>query len=213
MSGSVDAQMVRDESQLQQLLRLYSTLLHTAPVVTKSVTAACIFGISDIVAQRIETGQDGIDWLRLLSGALVGLCYFGPAAHAWYAAVQRLFPRSTIRAVLTKMALGQLIFGPIFTVVYFAAALVAAGGLPGLSGLPDKVAEDLLPTIVAGLGFWPLVDLFSFAVIAKRKDGEAWLPLFVNAASFLWQVYLSLQARAHRRGAGAVVSQAPGHML
>ena len=204
--------MRRLAGHLHSLLRAYSRHLELKPVLTKACTAAFIFSAGDLAAQLCD-GPDAIDWPRLLTGALVGLCYFGPAAHAWYAAVQRLFPRSTFKSVLTKTALGQLCFGPVFIVVYFAAALVAANGLSGLAELPSKVSKDLLPTIVAGLGFWPLVDVFSFAVIARRKDGEVWLPLFVNACSFVWQVYLSLQSRTRQGSAEVIVSQSLGRGL
>ena len=178
---------------LRAAAAVYAGALDVAPVITKSLTAGVIFGVSDAVAQGIENAAQA-DWPRLVTATLVGLLYFGPAAHCWYATMQRLYPHSTLRAVLSKTLLGQIVFGPIFIIVYFAAALVAVDGL-GLSQLPNKVSADLLPTIVAGLGFWPLVDVVSFAVIAKQKGGEAWLPLFVNAASFVWQVYLSLKAR------------------
>ena len=180
---------------LRTAATVYARALEMAPVITKSLTAGVIFGASDLAAQVIENATAPPDWPRLLTAALVGLLYFGPAAHFWYAMMQRLYPRSTLRAVLTKTALGQIVFAPIFTIVYFAAALVAANGLIGLGQLRAKVAADLLPTIVAGLWFWPLVDVVSFAVIAKQEGGEAWLPLFVNAVSLVWQVYLSLKAR------------------
>ena len=73
----------------------YSQALERFPIGTKSVTAAVIFMISDLVAQRIERSEDSsklVDKKRTLTASLVGLLYFGPAAHVWYDNIFRLFP-------------------------------------------------------------------------------------------------------------------------
>ena len=116
----------RQSRGLKALVRMYANLLRAAPVWTKSLTSGIIFGASDLVAQRIE--DSGLDMPRFTMSTVVGLCYFGPAAHIWYNNVQRLFPRSTLGHVLLKTALGQALFGPVFIFVYFSAALVADGG-------------------------------------------------------------------------------------
>ena len=80
--------------------------------------------------------------------------------------IQRLFPRSTLRSVLIKTMLGQILFGPLFIIVYFAASLVAEGGLLRLGRLPAKISADLVQTVVAGLWFWQDIGWAAlFAVI------------------------------------------------
>jgi len=185
--------------------RSYSAALAAAPILTKSFTAAVIFGASDVVAQQIDRAAS-FDWRRVGGSVLVGCCFFGPAAHAWYAAMQSHFPGTGCAAVATKMLLGQVLFGPALTSVFFAAGLVAADGdgLQALGQLPAKLSRDLLPTMLTGIVFWPLVDLASYTVIARRRGGDDWIPLFANACSFVWQVYLSMMARPSRRGAAGV---------
>ena len=96
----------------------------------------------------------------------------------------------TIRSTLIKAALGQTLFGPVFTCVFFAATLVATRGLAaGLRSWPAKCQQDLLATQLAGLGYWPFVDLVSFSLVPIM-----WIPLFVNSASFVWTIFLSLRA-------------------
>ena len=168
----------------------YSSALTSSPILTKSVTAGAIFGLSDATAQSIAPSDAGRDWARTAVSCLVGLCYFGPAAHAWYDWVFRLVPQGGVRGTLIKSALGQMLFGPTFTCVFFLATLVAVLGLrAGLASWPRKIRQDLLATWAAGLGFWPFVDLVSFGFIPVQ-----WIPLFVNACSFVWTIYLSLQA-------------------
>eukprot|EP00559_Dactyliosolen_fragilissimus_P007099 CAMPEP_0184859332 /NCGR_PEP_ID=MMETSP0580-20130426/4335_1 /TAXON_ID=1118495 /ORGANISM="Dactyliosolen fragilissimus" /LENGTH=77 /DNA_ID=CAMNT_0027355899 /DNA_START=92 /DNA_END=322 /DNA_ORIENTATION=+ len=74
----------------QSFGRFYSKSLSTSPVITKSITAGIIFGMSDYTAQLIEKDgteknedDKGQDWVRILTSTAVGLFYFGPAAHAW----------------------------------------------------------------------------------------------------------------------------------
>lgn len=52
-----------------------------------------------------------------------------------------------------------------------------------------KIRNDLPGAWLAGIGYWPLVDLLSYSVIPVK-----WIPLFVNAASFIWTIYLSMVA-------------------
>ena len=59
----------------------------------------------------------------------------------------------------------------------------------GLASWPGKIKQDLVATWAAGLGFWPFVDLVSYGFIPAK-----WIPLFVNSCSFVWTIYLSLQA-------------------
>ena len=49
--------------------------------------------------------------------------------------------------------------------------------------------QDLFKTQLAGCGFWPFVDLAAYGFVPVM-----WIPLFVNGCSFVWTVFLSLQA-------------------
>ena len=182
----------------------YARYLTLYPILTKSLTAGIIFGFSDWVAQIIEkknqddgtapttasvsvSAPDGR--ARILSSFLVGTLFFGPAAHAWYAAIFSLLPSTTLPSTLTKAALGQVIFGPLFTCVYFLANMLSRpDGFQSftLASYKNKIVSDLPGVWKSGLGYWPLVDLIGYAVVNPN-----FLPLYVNGASFVWTVYLS----------------------
>jgi protein Mpv17 len=179
---------------LSSLGKSYGAQLQSRPILTKSVTAGLIFGLSDWTAQRLakkssKTERDTkLDWTRILTAAAVGLLYFGPAAHKWYETIFRLLPGTSLVSTLQKATLGQLIFGPSFTCIFFATSLMQ-GGTFTISNWFSKIKTDLPGAWVAGLGFWPLVDLFSYSVVPHQ-----WIPLFVNSCSFFWTIYLSLIA-------------------
>jgi len=176
----------------------YGEQLQHRPILTKSVTAGIIFTLSDYLAQRLEQrqqqeqGPEGrrkssltLNKTRLISGGLVGLLYFGPAAHYWYDTIFRLFPATKLVSTLQKAALGQVIFGPSFTCLFFAVGLAQAGQLT-FGNWIRKIRTDLPRAWLAGSSFWPLVDILSYSVIPKT-----YIPLFINLCSLVWNVYLS----------------------
>mmetsp|Transcript_47396 Transcript_47396/g.54739 ORF Transcript_47396/g.54739 Transcript_47396/m.54739 type:complete len:292 (-) Transcript_47396:158-1033(-) len=172
----------------------YSQQLELRPILTKSYTAGIIFGLSDYFAQKIEGSNvvnglsSKMDWTRLFVSFLVGLCYFGPAAHYWYEWIFRLLPSTSLASTLYKAFFGQALFGPSFTCVFFATILVQSGDFT-LENWWKKIRNDLPGAWLAGAGYWPIVDLISYSLIPIKL-----IPLFVNAASFIWTIYLSLVA-------------------
>ena len=174
---------------LSLCLSVYAKALHTSPLLTKAASSGLIFGASDWCAQGLA-GGGATDWPRLLTCALIG-ALFGPAAHFWYGLMQRSFPRQRARDTLCKTVLGQTIFGPCFTVLFFAATLCQqSSGIGGLLQLRRRLGRDFLPTQLEGLGFWSTVDLLSYSCVVPWL-GEAWIPLFASAGNFVWTVYLS----------------------
>lgn len=179
---------------LQSLGKSYSQMLQQYPIRTKFITAGCIFALSAIVAQLLEkrgdadaSKQTGILWSRVLSSSLVGLIYYGPAAHYWYQWVFHILPGASLTSALQKALLGQLIFGPAFTCTFFATSLVQSGTF-SLPNWFQKIRADLPSAWLAGVGFWPIVDLVSYLFISPQ-----WIPLFVSVCSFFWTTYLVLK--------------------
>lgn len=175
----------------------YTNQLSARPIITKSLTAGIIFMASDYCAQLIE--RDGGDeeksplvWSRMLTNFLVGLLVFGPAANAWYSMIFKMLPSTSLFSTLQKAALGQLIFGPAFTSVFFGAGMIQAGSF-SVGAWLQKVKNDLPAVWASGLGFWPFVDFISYKVIPVQ-----WIPLFVNFCSFVWTIYLSIVSNRSR---------------
>ena len=179
--------------------RIYVNQLSLHPILTKSVTAGIIFGLSDLCAQSIENNNGNVDsssssssnstttlsYSRIFTSILVGLLFFGPAAHYWYSFVFHILPSTTLLSTIQKAILGQLIFGPIFTSIFFGAGLLQSSSFT-FNSWYRKVKIDLPVVWVKGLSYWPIVDIVSFMLVPVR-----WIPLFVNVASFIWTIYLS----------------------
>jgi len=168
----------------------YAAALASHPILTKSLTAGTIFSLSDVSGQTIAPSPDGFDLKRTITSALVGLLYFGPALHFWLEMITKIIPGFGVGSTLCKTLLGQCFFGPAITAVFFGSSLVSVEGLAsGLSKLPAKIKQDLVKTWAAGLCYWPFVDLLFYSLLPVK-----WIPLGYNMASFLWTIFLSLQA-------------------
>ncbi|KAL3927950.1 MAG: hypothetical protein SGPRY_002596 [Prymnesium sp.] len=168
----------------------YAASLSARPILTKAVTSAAIFTLSDVAGQSIAPPPTGRDLPRTITSGLVGLFYFGPALHYWLEMISRVVPGFDLKSTLIKTLMGQSCFGPLITAVFFAASLVQVNGpVAGLKLWPAKVKQDLLTTWATGLCFWPFVDLICYSFVPVM-----WIPLGYNFASFLWTIWLSLQA-------------------
>jgi len=176
----------------------YSAALVAKPILTKSLTSAAIFALSDASAQRLESSGTGKrDGKRTLVTALIGLCYFGPALHFYLNWVTWLIPGDGLLSTLLKTLVGQLGFGPVVTCIFFGAFLISEFGLSaGLRRWPAKIKQDLFVTWASELCFWPFVDLICFSFVPLL-----WIPLGYNLANFFWTIFLAMQASKPIAGA------------
>ena len=124
----------------------------------------------------------------LTSSSSQNLLSIPPAANAWYSMIFKILPSTSLLSTLQKAALGQIFFGPTFTIVFFGAGMIQSGTFTIKEWLL-KIRNDLPGVWASGLGYWPLVDFISYKVVPVQ-----WIPLFVNFCSFIWTIYLSLVA-------------------
>lgn len=175
---------------LSSFAKFYAHQLKTRPIQTKSVTAGIIFGMSDYFAQTIERNKSdeekkAIVQSRILTTFLVGLFVFGPAANWWYSTMFKLWPSTTLLPTLIKAFLGQILFGPAFTTIFFAAGMIQSGTFSFMRWI-NKIKNDLPKVAASGAGFWMPVSFISYKFIPQE-----WIPLFTNVCSFIWTIYLS----------------------
>lgn len=184
--------LTTSKSRIKSIATTYDSFLKTHPITTKSITSGIMFGVSDIVAQSLQSKESPsslfLHWFRVQTNILVGFLYFGPAAHYWYSYMFQRFPDTTIKSNLLKSALGQLVFGPIFMVVFFGATLLQQDSF-NITTFLRKIATDLPKAWLAGLYFWPLASFISYSFIPKD-----WIPLFSNVCTLLFNIFLSLVA-------------------
>lgn len=79
--------------------------------------------------------------------------------------------------VLSKMAIDQLAFTPVGTVVFYAAMKTMEGDA---ASLPSTLQHKFLPTLMAGYALWPLAHVVNFRFIPSP-----YRVLYVNAVQVL----------------------------
>lgn len=67
-----------------------------------------------------QQSLDSYDFVRTLRMAGYGLLVLGPSLHFWFNFMSKLFPKRDLLSTLKKMAMGQGIYGPTMTVVFFS---------------------------------------------------------------------------------------------
>jgi len=82
---------------LQRFTNSYSNALILTPIITKSMTAGFIFALSDYTPQTMNSSlnlsnKEDMNCIRTISSGLLGLLYYGSAAHVWYQMIFQLLP-------------------------------------------------------------------------------------------------------------------------
>ncbi|XP_019169141.1 PREDICTED: protein SYM1-like [Ipomoea nil] len=170
------------------LVGWYLELLKTRPILTKSITCAVIYTAADFSSQILSgSSLEQYDLVRTLRMAGYGMVILGPSLHYWFNFISMAFPKRDLRSTLTKMAMGQTVFGPIMTAVFFSvnSALQGENGAEILA----RLKRDVIPTMKSGFMFWPMCDFITFRFIPVHLQ-----PLVSNSFSYIWNVYLTYTA-------------------
>ncbi|CAK9145823.1 unnamed protein product, partial [Ilex paraguariensis] len=159
-----------------------------APFSLKASLAAFIYTAADLSSQMIaQPSSEPYDLVRTLRMAGYGMLILGPSVHFWFNFVSKALPQRDLITTLKKIVLGQTIYGPAMTVVFFSVN----AGLQGETGaeIVGRLKRDLIPTMINGVMYWPICDFVTFKFIPVHLQ-----PLVSNSFSYLWTVYITYMA-------------------
>lgn len=166
----------------------YLGMVKSWPVLTKSVTCSLIYIAADLSSQTIsQSSSESYDLVRTLRMASYGMLILGPSLHFWFNFLSRLFPKRDLITTLKKMAMGQTLYGPTMTVVFFSSNAFLQG--ESRTEIVARLKRDLLPTLLNGIMYWPICDFITFKFIPVHLQ-----PLVSNGFSYLWTVYMTYMA-------------------
>lgn len=177
-------------------VRWYLEMIDKHPILTKSITAAAIFTAADLTSQVITFATSDVsvvsdklefDKLRTLRMTGYGLILSGPTLHLWFNFVSKTIPKRDLISTAKKMVLGQAVYGPAITAVFFSVNAYMQG--ESGSEIFARLKRDMFPTIRNGLMFWPLCDFITYRYIPVHLQ-----PLVSNSFAFIWTVYLTYMA-------------------
>ncbi|GAV88810.1 Mpv17_PMP22 domain-containing protein [Cephalotus follicularis] len=181
-------------SSLSQIgfLGWYLGQLKSRPIITKSITCSLIYTASDLTAQMITLPPSGsYDPMRTSRMAAYGLFILGFAQHKWFTFISKALPKRDVLATLKKLVMGQAIYGPCMTTVFFSFNAALQG--ENSDEIVARLKRDMLPTLKNGICYWPICDFVVFKFVPVQLQ-----PLASNSCAFLWTIYLSYMASLNK---------------
>lgn len=79
--------------------------------------------------QTIVEEMQQYDLVRTLRMAGYGMLILGPSLHYWYNFMSRVFPKRDFLSTFKKMGMGQIVYGPAMTAVFFSVNAALQGSL------------------------------------------------------------------------------------
>jgi hypothetical protein len=176
------------------------------PFVTKSITAAVISSLGDVMAQKLEAFSNKQDFVinpgRLASFFLCGLLYVGPFVHAWYEQLWKIGrwmekefgsskPAQTIAALLADQTIGVFLFFPTYFYVYEFLEAAVSWRQPSFPNATAKCLEQIQMVFLMQYRIFPITNFISFAFVP-----EPLRVLWSNFISIFWNIYLCTMVAA-----------------
>ncbi|KDP44472.1 hypothetical protein JCGZ_16305 [Jatropha curcas] len=166
----------------------YLAMVKSRPILTKSVTSSLIYVAADLSSQTIvKPDSETYDLVRTLRMAGYGMVILGPSLHFWFNFVSKQFPKRDLITTFKKIILGQTLYGPAMTVLFFSLNARLQG--ENNQEIVARLNRDLLPTMMNGVMYWPVCDFITFKFIPVHLQ-----PLVSNSFSYLWTVYMTYMA-------------------
>ena len=139
---------------------------------TRSATSQFLF----------EDGKS-VDVKRTLTFTFLGAFLVGPALHFWYGILGKIVTVGGSLGAGVRLGLDQLAFAPVFLATFLSALFAIEGNT---DKLPNKLKQDLFPTVVANWKIWVPFQFLNFRFVpANLQVGAA------NVIALAWNVYLS----------------------
>jgi len=166
----------------------YNSALESKPILIKALTSLVGFALGDALAQKFLGAKDQpFDWARLGRMAAFGFLLHGTTGHFFYGALDRAIPGTEAWKVAAKVAIDQILWAPIFTVMFFSFIGAAEGR--SVKEITEKVKRDLWTGVTASWKVWPFVHAINFRFIPTSQR-----LLYINSIQILYNVFLSMIA-------------------
>uniref|UniRef100_A0A7S3AQ08 Uncharacterized protein n=1 Tax=Haptolina ericina TaxID=156174 RepID=A0A7S3AQ08_9EUKA len=168
---------------LLKLASAYTTALATAPLQTKSATAAIVAVVGDALAQRSDPTVAGYEVMRGQSFAAFGALYSGAWQHHLFGWLSTHCTGSFAAAQCTL--LNQLLVVPLLYVPMFFLLSGLTRGL-GLKAIVAGARQRYLPLLCSNWRFWLPVQTLCFACLTP----DLLVPV-TCCAGIVWNLILS----------------------
>lgn len=168
--------------------RFYQKALEIYPIRTAAVTAGTLMTLGDAISQigiekkGITPGKkyDVKSSVRFLG---FGLFLGGPMLGVWYRVLARVFG-GTKMATVKMVFCDQILFAPPFLTFFLAGMEVLKG--QNLTGIKQKLEDDLVHVVKTNYKIWPAVQACNFTFVPVHNR-----IVVVNVVAVGWNTYLA----------------------
>ena len=105
----------------------YNAYLESHPIMTKSITSMFVVGSGDLICQKFIEERETVQWKRVATMGWIGLTLAGPLLHQWFGFLFRFIPGIGPAAIAKKIAMDQLMFGPLFNPLFMGYIFLLEG--------------------------------------------------------------------------------------
>ncbi|KAB8269012.1 integral membrane protein [Aspergillus flavus AF70] len=162
----------------------YQRSLIQRPVLTQSLTTACLFAVGDGLAQQ-GVEKKGIarhDVTRTARMALYGGAVFGPVATKWFQFLQnRINLGSPGKTLVARVATDQLVCAPTMIGVFLSSMSLMEGGDPR-----EKLKKTYWEALRTNWTIWPALQTVNLYLVPLQ-----YRVLTVNVFNIGWNCFLS----------------------
>jgi hypothetical protein len=187
---------------MRRIGELYHFWLHEAPLLTKVLTAATLFGAGDRIAQQIEAKaapgsilspvDEAVSSPKLVSASTArtlrmmvwGGLFAAPIMHTWFHVVDRVIPGTGRLVIAKKVAADMMVIAPGTSLAFFTVTKCMEGEPVGESF--EVAKAKLPPTLLADYMLWPAANAIIFGLVPLHYR----TPL-THCVSLVWSAFLS----------------------
>ncbi|XP_068599833.1 mpv17-like protein 2 [Brachionichthys hirsutus] len=155
-------------------------------LLTNTLSGGVMLAIGDYLQQTREIYKEPKrvrEWRRTRNMFLVGLS-FGPILHYWYIWLDKVFAGRTIKTVVKKVLMDQLIASPIIGMWFFVGMGLVQGHT--LSEGLREYKRMFWQFYKADWCVWPAAQMINFYYLSPK-----YRILYINCVTLGWDVYLS----------------------
>ncbi len=114
-----------------------------------------------------------------------GLIYHGPSGHYYYDWLDARIEGTDGKSIATKICFDQVIYCPLFMILFFTYLGIAAGDTVGT--IEHKIHSDLFIAVLGSWKVWPVMHIINFRFVATKHR-----LIFINGIQIAFNMFLSL---------------------
>ena len=163
----------------------YEKALEKDPLLIKGLTSMTGFAIGDILAQQFIEKKGKYNLNRTIKMASFGLLVHGTTSHWFYGKLDGKIPGTDAGAVASKVFIDQVLWNPIFGVMFFG--YMGLWERQGVDGTIKRIKGDLMTQVTGSWTVWPVAHAINFKFIPTEQR-----VLYINTIQIFYNCFLSI---------------------